>query len=332
MSYTHLSSKERYVISHLVFHGLSLREISRRLQRHHTTISREIKRNRPTYADDAVYWYDAAQFFVDQRKRMPHHAIRQSNPQLVHYVKCKLLEDWSPEQIASRMTVDYSNSKTMRICHETIYQWIYYNAMNGGDLYTHLRRHHKRRRKQRRYRSCRGLIPGRVSISKRPEAVDNRKRFGDWEGDTLEGAKGSGGIASHVERKSRYLVTAKLSDKTSETMTIASAKAFRRVPKVMRKTLTVDNGKEFAYFKRLEKKTGFSIYFADPYSAWQRGSNENTNGLIRQYFPKGTNFKDITNKDLELVVKKMNHRPRKSLNYQTPHEVFYSAIRGALAT
>ena len=203
--------------------------------------------------------------------------------------------------------------------------------MNGGDLYTHLRRHHKRRRKQRHYGSCRGLIPGRVSISKRPEAVDNRKRFGDWEGDTLEGAKGSGGIASHVERKSRYLVAAKLSDKSAETMTIASAKAFRRVPKVMRKTLTVDNGKEFAYFKQLEIKTCFSIYFADPYSAWQRGSNENTNGLIRQYFPKGTEFKEITNKDLALVVKKLNHRPRKSLNYQTPHEVFYSAIRGALA-
>jgi len=198
--------------------------------------------------------------------------------------------------------------------------------------YTHLRRHHKKRRKQRRYGSCRGLIPGRVNISERPEAADNRKRFGDWEGDTLEGAKGSGGIASHVERKSRYLVAAKLSDKSAETMTTASAMAFRRVPKLMRKTLTVDNGKEFAHFKQLEKKTSFSIYFADPYSAWQRGSNENTNGLIRQYFPKGTNFKDTINKDIALVVKKLNHRPRKSLNYQTPHEVFYSAIRGALAT
>ena len=332
MSYSHLTSEERYVISHLVLYGLSLREIGRRLNRHHTTISRETKRNRPTYADDAVYCYDAAQFFVDQRKRMPHHAIRQSNPQLVHYVKCKLAEDWSPEQIASRLTVDYPNSKTMRICYETIYQWIYSDAMNGGDLYTHLRRHHKRRRKQRRYGSCRGLIPGRVSISERPEAVDNRKRFGDWEGDTLEGAKGSGGIASHVERKSRYLITAKLYDKSAETMTIASVKAFRRVPKVMRKTLTVDNGKEFAYFKQIEKKTGLCVYFADPYSAWQRGSNENTNGLIRQYFPKGTNFNDITNNDLAFVLKKLNHRPRKCLNYQTPHEVFYSAIRGALAT
>ncbi|MFC1814055.1 IS30 family transposase [Thermodesulfobacteriota bacterium] len=332
MSYFHLTSEERYVISHLVLYGLSLREIGRCLNRHHTTISREIKRNRPTYADDAVYWYDAAQYFLDKRKRMSHHAIRQSNPELVHYVKCKIEQDWSPEQIANRLAFDYPNSKTMRICHETIYQWIYSDAKNGGDLYTHLRRHHKRRRKQRRYGSGRGLIPGRISISERPEAVDSRKRFGDWEGDTVEGAKGSGGIASHVERKSRYLVSAQLSDKTAETMTIASAKAFRRVPRAMRKTLTVDNGKEFSYFKQLEKKTGFAIYFADPYSAWQRGSNENTNGLIRQYFPKGANFKDITNKDLALVVKKINHRPRKSLNYQTPHEVFYSAIRGALAT
>jgi IS30 family transposase len=332
MSYSHLSSEERYVISHLVIYGLSLREIGRRLRRHHTTISRELKRNRPTYADEAVYWYDAAQQYADRRKRIAHHSVKKSNPQLVHYVQCKLMDDWSPEEIAGRLIFDYPNSELMRISHETIYQWIYSDATTGGDLYTHLRRHHKRRRKQGRYGSGRGLIPGRVSISKRPEAVENRERFGDWEGDTVEGAKGKGAIASHVERKSRYLVAAKLSDKAADTMTIASAKAFWPIPKLMRKTLTVDNGKEFSQFKQLEQKTGFCIYFADPYSAWQRGSNENTNGLIRQYLPKGTNFTDITNKDLALIVKKLNHRPRKCLNYQTPHEVIYSAIYGALAT
>jgi len=245
MSYTHLSSNERYVISHLVLYGLSLREISRRLQRHHSTISREIKRNRPTYADDAVYWYEPAQEFADQRKRMPHHWIRKSNAQLMHYV----MQDWSPEEIAGRLIVDYPNNELMRVSHETIYLWIYSDAINGGSLYTHLRRLHKRRRKQRHYGSCRGLIPGRVSIWERPEAVETRERFGDWEGDTVEGAKGSGGIASHVERKSRYLVAAKLSDKAAKTMTIASIKAFRRIPKVMLKTLTVDNGKEFSQFK-----------------------------------------------------------------------------------
>jgi len=332
MSYNHLTENERYVISHLVLYGLTFREIGLRLSRHHTTISREIKRNRPTYADDAVYWYGAAKAYTEERKRKARHAKRRSNSQLVRYVKAKLIEDWSPEETAGRLKLDYQDDDKMHISHETIYRWIYVDAMQGGDLYTHLRRHHKKRRKQRRYGSGRGLISGRVSISKRPEVVDKRGRFGDWEGDIVEGAKGSGAIASHVERKSRYLVSMKLTDKSANTMTISSAKAFRRIPKVMRKTLTVDNGKEFSMFKQLEEETGLSVYFADPYSAWQRGSNENTNGLIRQYLPKGTNFRDITNKDLALVVKRLNYRPRKCLHYQTPHESFYRAVRGALAT
>jgi IS30 family transposase len=230
----------------------------------------------------------------------------------VHYVQRKLIKDWSPEEIVGRLIVDYPKNEHMRLSIETIYQWIYLDAINGGDLYTHLRRHHKKRRKQRRYGSLRGLIPGRISISKRPQAVETRQRFGDWEGDTVEGAKGSGAIASHVERKSRYLVAAKLCDKAANTMTIASAKAFQRIPKLIRKTLTVDNGKEFAKFKQLEKITGFCIYFADPYSAWQRGCNENTNGLIRQYLPKGTNFKDISDKDLALIVNCIDSKKVKS--------------------
>lgn len=332
MSYTHLSLEQRYVIYHLVLYGLSLREIGRRLNRHHMTISREIKRNRPTYADDAVYCHEAAQEYADRRKRLPHHCIRQSNPKLVRYVKCKLRQDWSPEEIAGRLVIDYPNNALMRISPEAIYQWVYSDAIQGGDLYSHLRRRHKRRRKQRRYGCGRGLIPGRVGICERPGVVDTRQRFGDWEGDTVEGTKGTGSIASHVERKSRYLLAAKLPDKTANTMTTESAKAFWQVPKLMRKTLTVDNGKEFSRFKELEHKTVLCIYFADPYSAWQRGLNENTNGLLRQYFPKGTNFSNITNKDLAIVAKKLNCRPRKCLHYQTPHEVFYTAIRGALAT
>jgi IS30 family transposase len=211
-----------------------LREIGCRIGRHHSTISREIKRNRPTYADDAVYWYDAAQQYADQRKAKAHHWRKQSNRQLVHYVQCKLIDDWSPEEITGRLITDYPNNKQMRISHEAIYQWIYADAVNGGNLYTHLRRCHKKRRKQRRYGSLRGLIPGRVSICQRPKAVDDRARFGDWEGDTLEGAKGSGAIATHVERKSRYLVAAKLCDKAANTMTSASARAFDRIPKLMR--------------------------------------------------------------------------------------------------
>ncbi len=228
------------------------------------------------------------------------------------------------------MTLDYPNDKQMRISHETIYRWIFLDAQKGGDLYTHLRRRHKRRRKQKRYGSGRRFLPGRVSIDERPPIVDQRKRFGDWEGDTLEGAKGTGGLATHVERKCRYLLTAKLSDKKASTMTQQTTKAFRKVPRKLRHTLTVDNGKEFANFKELESKTNLKVYFADPYSAWQRGTNKNTNGLLRQYFPKGTNLNNVSEKDVALVVNKLNNRPRKCLNYQTPHEVFCQARSGAL--
>jgi len=245
-------------------------------------------------------------------------------------VKSKLNSDWSPEEIVGRLLIDYPDNPQMRISTETIYQWIYSDASQGGDLYRHLRRGHKKRRKQRRYGSGRFLIPGRISIALRPEAVDKRERFGDWEGDTVEGRKGSGGIVTYVERKSRYLVASKLSDKTAATLTNQSARAFMRIPKTMRKTITVDNGKEFSQFKILEKKTGHCIYFADPYSAWQRGLNENTNGLLRQYFPKGIDFRKIEKQDVAFAVKMLNHRPRKCLNYQTPHEIFLNADRGAL--
>ena len=255
MSYCHLSSEERYVISYLVLNDLSLREIGRRFGRHHSTISREIKRNRPTYADDAVYWYDAAQQYADQRKAKARHRRKKSNKQLVHYVQSKIIDDWSPEEICGRLIVDYPNNKLMRISHEAIYRWIYTDAVNGGNLYTHLRRCHKKRRKQRRYGSLRGLIPGRISIRQRPIAVNHRLRFGDWEADSLEGAKGSGAIATHVERKSRFLVAAKLSDKAANTMTNASASAFKSIPKKMRKKLKVDNGKQIDQIKQLEKMT-----------------------------------------------------------------------------
>ena len=191
-------------------------------------------------------------------------------------------------------------------------------------------RSHKKRRRQRRYGTGRGLIPGRVSIDKRPDLVATRQRFGDWEGDTVEGAKGSGHITTHVERKSRYLIAAKLTNKAAAVTATAVTSAFRRIPKALRHTLTLDNGKEFARFRDIEKHTGLTVYFADPYSAWQRGTNENTNGLLRRYFPKGLDFRNITQETLASAVKKLNHRPRKCLDYQTPHEVFQEARRGAL--
>jgi IS30 family transposase len=332
MSYTHFTEKERYVISHLKLAEFSDREIGRRLGRHHTSISREIDRNRPTYADDAVYWYYVTQPVAEIRRHKARSHRRQKYPPLVEYVEKKLRLDWSPEAISGRLRLDYPNDKRMRISHETIYSWIYLDASQDGDLHNHLRRRHKKRRRQTRYGSGRRYIPGRVSIAERPPVVETRERFGDWEGDSLEGAKGTGSLATHVERKSRYLLAAKLSDKKAATMTEESAKSFYRIPRNLRQTLTVDNGKEFSQFKELEKRTGLFVYFADPYAAWQRGTNENTNGILRFYFPKGTDFRKVTDNKLESVVRKINNRPRKCLNYRTPHEVMQFAQSGALVT
>lgn len=329
MPYNHLTEKDRYVISHLKLAGYSYREIAHRIGRSHTTISREIKRNGPKISGD-VYWYYVTHPVAVERLHHAKHHRRQDHKRLMKYVESKIRQGWPPEVISARLKLDYPTDQQMRISHETIYRWIFLDAQKGGDLYQHLRRRHKRRRKQTRYGTGRRFLPGRVSIDERSSIVEQRKRFGDWEGDTLEGAKGTGGLATHVDRKSRYLLAVKLVDKKAATMTQQSIKAFRSVPLKLRHTLTVDNGREFANFKELESKTSLKVYFADPYSAWQRGTNENTNGLLRQYFPKGINLKSISEKEVAFVVHKLNNRPRKCLNYQTPHEVFSLAKSGAL--
>jgi len=304
MPYTHLTENERYVISHLSVAGFTLREIARRIKRHHTTVSRELERNGPEY-DCTVYWYDWTHPRALKRRHKARHHRRRTNQHLVKYVIRKLREDWSPETIAEKLKIEHPENDEMRVSHETIYRWIYLDAMEGGTLHQHLRRRRKKRRRQKRYGSGRRFIPGRISISERPAIVETRERFGDWEGDTVEGKRSTGYFVTHVERKSRYLIAAKLIDKKAEPLTAKSIKAFWRIPKRMRKTLTLDNGKEFARFKELEDKTGLTVYFADPYSAWQRGTNENTNGLLRQYFPKGTDFKHVTEEDLAFAVKKL---------------------------
>lgn len=329
MSYQHLSEKERYVISHLQ-HSFSIREIARRLGRHHSTISREFKRAKARHPW-TTYYYDWAHPLALERCQKPRHLRRQNNPRLVAYVESKLRLEWSPEEIANRIRMDYPDNDQMRISHETIYRWVYLESSVEGTLYQSLRRKHKKRRKQRRYGTGRRFGAGRVSIDQRPEVVATRQRFGDWEGDTVQGKPGTGCIATMVERKSRYLVAAKLEDKKAATLTEKCVKAFGPIPRRMRQSLTLDNGSEFANFKELGKKTRLSIYFADPYAAWQRGANENTNGLLRQYFPKGINFREIDEDDLSEAVKRLNNRPRKCLGFRTPHEVFWAVARGALA-
>ena len=330
MSYAQLTSEERYVIYHLKLYRLSLREIARRLGRHHSTISREIKRNGPIIST-WVYWHQGAHQQALARRKIPRHFRRYAHVPLVRYVERGLRADWSPDVIAASLKQQYPDDPRMRVSIETVYRWVYRDARLGGHLFNCLCRCHKKRRRQHRYGTGRGLIPGRISIDKRPELVATRHRFGDWEGDTVEGAKGSGHITTHVERKSRYLIAGKLANKTAAVTAHAVTTAFRKIPAVLRRTLTLDNGKEFARFSDIEKETGLDIYFADPYSAWQRGTNENTNGLLRRYFPKGMDFRTVTQETLAEIVKKLNHRPRKCLGYQTPHEVFMQACRGAVA-
>ena len=329
MSYAQLTSEERYVIYHLKLFKLSLREIARRLGRHHTTIGRELKRNGPD-CPTWVYWHQTANERALQRRRLPRHQHKYDCLDLRSHVGKCLRKEWSPEAIAGRLRREYPESQSMQVSAGTIYRWIYRDASQGGSLFTCLKKRHKKRRRQCRYGTGRGLIPGRISIHERPAFVASRQRYGDWEGDTVEGAKGSGHITTHVERKSRYLIAAKLTNKTATVTATSVIAAYRCIPKVMRQTLTLDNGKEFARFKEIQKGTGLTIYFADPYAAWQRGTNENTNGLLRRYFPKGSDFRNVTQESLALIVKKLNHRPRKCLDYQTPHEVFMDAKRGAL--
>ena len=332
MSYIQLTPKERYVIHHLKLYGLSYREIGRRLGRHHSTISREVLRNGPTFPG-WVYRDDMAQESTVARRSQVRHNRKYDHLPLLTYVERKLAADWSPEEISGRLKLDYPDDDEMRVSPEAVYQWVYRDAMSGGTLYGHLRRMHQKRRKQRHYGSLRSLIPGRASIHERPTMVDSRKRFGDWEGDSVIGsAQERNALTSQVERKSRYLIVKKLTDRTAQTFAQKVTQAFKRIPKQFRKTLTLDNGKEGSRFHEIEDRTGILVYFADPYASWQRGTNENTNGLLRQYFPKGSDFRKITQTDVTRAVKKLNHRPRKCLHYRTPHEVFFEAIRGAVAS
>jgi len=330
MPYEHLTLHERSAITYLRMTHCSLREIARRLGRHHSTISREIGRNGPNFPG-CVYWYGAASLIAEQRRHQARHYRCQNHEPLVRYVEKRLRLDWPPMVIAQQLRTDYPQDGRMRISHETIYRWVCTEAQQGGTLYRHLRRRHKSRRRQKRYGAGRRFIPDRVGIEQRPTEVEKRTRFGDWEADLVLGARGSGAIATYVERKSRYLMAALLPDRRAESFNAASIPLYQSLPQQLRQTLTLDNGKEFSLFKKLEQQTGLKAYFSAPYAAWQRGTNENTNGLLRFYFPKGTRFGRLTEKSLAWAVERINNRPKKCLNYRTPQEVFDEARSGALA-
>ncbi len=328
MSREHLTREERIAIDLFLHLGLSCREIAICINRSHTTISRELIRNGST----SGYRHQTAHRRAEMRRKQPRHYRCQNRMKLVAYVDKKLRSDWAPEQISGRIRLDYPHDSMMRISPETIYRWVYTAALHDGTIHRHLRRGRSRRRPQTRYGQGRRVMSGRVDISERPEVVASRSRVGDWEGDLVSGSFGRAALVSCVERKSRYLLLAKVGDKTAASFNAALVTQLQVVPSALRKTLTLDNGSEMARFKELEAAAGVSTYFCSPRSPWQRGTNENSNGLLRQYFPRGTTFRKTTEEMISKAAERLNNRPRKCLGYRTPAEVFSDALSGALAT
>jgi IS30 family transposase len=310
MRYKQLTQEERYQIYALLKAGHTQSEIAMILDRHKSTISREILRNTGLRG----YRPKQAQRLTEERRQA------KIQPRICHTVwrnVTRLLrQEWSPEQISLWFKAEIDIS----ISHEWIYQYVLQDKAEGGDLYQHLRCQKQRRKRYGSY-NRRGQLIDRISIDERPTVVDLRSRIGDWELDTIIGKGHKQAIVSLTERKSRYTLIQKVERKTAQCVTKAIIKLLSPISDQVL-TLTSDNGKEFADHKNIANKLNADFYFAHPYASWERGLNENTNGLIRQYFPKNRDFTTITQKEINQVMIKLNNRPRKCLGIKTPNQVF----------
>ena len=313
----HLTLTDREVLAQSHARGQHPADMAAELGCHVRTIYRELERN----ATDGQYYPARAQALADGRHRASKQPWKLEDPALGQYVQEKLSQYWSPEQISGRLEIDYPGRPDMRMSPQAIYEWIARDKRAGGSWHTYLRQSHRQRRKRYASRENRGRIVDRVGIEQRPAEVDARTRLGDWESDTIAGSSSPACLASHVERLSKYTVLAKLPDAKAASLNAGTARAFERHANLPRHTTTADNGKEFAAHAALSDKLGWSVYFAHPYHAWERGLNENTNGLVRQFFPKGLDLACVRAQDVRRVEELLNHRPRKSLNYRTPAEV-----------
>ena len=317
MSYGHFSIEEREIIAVRLAEGENPTQIAKELRRHHSSVLAEIRRN----STDGEYYPAHAQALADQRRRGSKNPWKMESPEVVGYVKDGLKRKWSPEQISNRIRDDHPEDNEMRVSHQTIYDWIRNDEQYGKRYRVFLRQSGRKRRKRYGTSEKRGRIKGRIDIDERPKVVDKKKRVGDWEGDTIEGAKGSGYLTTLVDRKTRYLSLGFSKTKQASEVRRAMIRSFRRHDNLPCETITLDNGKEFAEHEQLGESLEADVYFAKPYHSWERGLNENTNGLLRQYFPKGMDFSKITPYQLRKVEAELNNRPRKSLDYRTPREV-----------
>ena len=310
-TYTQLTQEERYQIEDLLSCGCSQDRIAALLDRHKSSISREIRRN----SIDGRYRAGMADRQAHSRRQGK--SRRRIGADVRRFVDILTREDWSPEQVSCWLAINMD----VQVSHEWIYLYVYRDKAAGGTLHTHLRTGRLRRRK-RGGSGQRGMIARAVSIHERPAIVDRRGRFGDWEVDTLQGCKGSGGLATLVERRSGALLAAKLPDGSADEMSYACIGLLSTCPRRVC-SVTSDNGREFHGHADIAGALGTKFYFADTHSPWQRGCNENANGLLRQYFPKGCDFRKVKQADIDRAMDRLNNRPRKRLGWKTPNQVLY---------
>jgi transposase, IS30 family len=322
----HLNIYEREQISIGFAQYLSRREIAKKLNRHHTTISRELNNNGKWYHKYSACIANERAFEIKKRPRR--FKKIENNEKLKKYIHDKLELRWSPEQIAQVLKRRYPNNTHMRVSHETIYTYIYLLPRGElrKELISYLRQGSEGRRRRYRTTEQRGKILNMVSIHERPEESKGRTIGGHWESDLIVGKDHASAIGTIVERTTRTTLIVPLKAKDAETVRISFSKAVKHLPKEIMKSITHDRGHEMSQHELFTKDTKIQVYFADPYSPWQRGTNENTNGLIRQFFPKGTDFNIVSNREIKHVQKLLNERPRKVLNWKTPKEAFRELI------
>ena len=326
--YSRLSFEEREEISRALATGTRLRSVAHRLGRSVSSVSRECHR-----AGRSRWTYRAGEaqeeaFGNTHRSRKPRKL--EKYPLLRAYVLAKLRQEWSPHQIAKRLREDYPGDPTMQICQETIYQYLY--VLPRGELKKELLKALRQKPRYRRKRLItqddrRGKIPDMISIEERPAEVADRSVPGHWEGDLLVGPHHRSALGTLVERKTRLVLLVPLKQKDMVSVRKAFAKTIRRLPARMTKTLTYDQGSEMQDHKRFSLQTNMTVYFAHPHSPWERGTCENTNGLLRQYFPKGTDFNRVSLYEIRKAEKRLNTRPRAVLNWRTPSEVLANLLR-----
>ncbi len=307
---SHLTFQEREILYRMKRAKKPFSEIAEALGRDRSTIYRELNRN----SGGRGYRPQQAQRLAEERREACRQPTKLSNPELKKYVTNGLKKKWSPEQIAGRVHKDLPRKKQHRVSYQTIYNWL---ETDAPELRKHLRRGTRRTKPE-----TRGQLKDCVSIAGRPKVVDSKRRYGDWEGDTVVSPGRRSGVTTMVERKSQYLRVRKTTSlKSTDTMRAVNC-SLKDLPEELLRTITLDNGKEFAEHHRLTEKLGTDVYFAQPYASYQRGLNENTNGLLRQFFPKGTDFARISRHQVARAEKLLNERPRKSLGYRTPDEIF----------